>query len=213
MASKPSTLQKEYNKQLRLLKQRLKRLLEKGKPYNPEQIEAITKKKSHPTKRDIERLKSYRKEKLQRTITRKPKLTPKPPEEPTTLHTPSTATPYIPKAPTMIDTISEALEVLDEWTQSQRPDMSGYSSTLLSLWNATLTHMGYPDMNPALWTYENYLEEHEAEIMEKLEIIRFASGDEQVRSTYANLFQILKRGTLTAEELSALSEISDSING
>ena len=66
-----SKLQQEYAKQLRLLQRRIKALQKQGHTFNPKQIEAITKHKSRPTSKDIEKLKSYKAEELKRyTVSR-----------------------------------------------------------------------------------------------------------------------------------------------
>lgn len=63
-----SNLQKEYDKQLRLLQRRIKALQKQGHTFNPKQIEAVTKRKSRPTSKDIEKLKSLKHTTLQTAL-------------------------------------------------------------------------------------------------------------------------------------------------
>lgn len=66
-----SKLQQEYAKQLRLLQRRIKALEKQGHTFNPKKIEAITKRKSRPTSKDIEKLKSYKAKELKKyTVSR-----------------------------------------------------------------------------------------------------------------------------------------------
>ena len=72
-----SRLQKEYEKELRLLERRIKALQKKTEvTFTPEEIEAVTKRKSRPRRVDIERLHALRGEELQTQISRVRKIEP-----------------------------------------------------------------------------------------------------------------------------------------
>lgn len=198
-----SMLQKEYEKELRLLKQRIKRLQKKGKLFSPEKIEAVTRKRIKPKQSTIEYVRSLRGEDLVQ------KLKPSVQERETKARSPKTATEeYMPSVPTMIEYLTSVFQSLENL---HGLDISSDKDTLLSLWFEILSDLEYPYNSPAVFGYDKYLSNHEEDIVRLCDAIAWDSDSGRVSFHFTELFSILMQGKpLTLEQAKALSDIQES---
>lgn len=115
----------------------------------------------------------------------------------------------IPSIPTYYPTISIIDVIRDrisELTRESKPPIpiEFRKNELLSIFEDTVTLLG-----DNIIDYEHYLEEHESEIAELLNVISYDSNAEQISASFVTLGRILNMKSLSmsqAENLSAMAE-------
>lgn len=115
----------------------------------------------------------------------------------------------IPSIPTYYPTISIIDVIRDritELTRESKPPIpiEFRKNELLSIFEDTVTLLG-----DNIIEYEHYLEEHESEIAELLNVISYDSNAEQISASFVTLGRILNMKSLSmsqAENLSAMAE-------
>ena len=119
------------------------------------------------------------------------------------------STPYVPTYPTIsiIDTIRDRIS---ELTREAKPPIpiENRKNELLAIFEDNLTL--YSDN---IIEYEHYLEEHESEIADLLNVISYDSNAEQVSASFVSLGRILNAKSLSmsqAENLSTMAEYYNS---
>lgn len=119
----------------------------------------------------------------------------------------------IPSVPTyyptisIIDTIRDRISELTRKTKPSIP-IDNRKNELLAIFEDTVTMFG-----DNIIEYEHYLEAHESEIAELLNVISYDSGAEQVSASFVSLGRILNRQALSisqAENLSMMVEYYNS---
>ncbi len=119
----------------------------------------------------------------------------------------------IPSVPTyyptisIIDTIRDRISELTRETKPAIP-IDNRKNELLAIFEDTVTMFG-----DNIIEYEHYLEAHESEIAELLNVISYDSNAEQVSVTFVSLGRILNRQALSisqAENLSMMAEYYNS---
>lgn len=119
------------------------------------------------------------------------------------------STPYVPTYPTIsiIDIIRDRISELTREAKPPTP-IENRKNELLAIFEDNLTL--YSDN---IIEYEHYLEAHESEIAELLNVISYDSNAEQISASFVSLGRILNTQSLSmsqAENLSAMAEYYNS---